>query len=572
MSYGIMGGHRDSHMLTYQTTRRVKCIYFDGESATLFGTGQLDSQNLHIWGNITGPPRPGGFRGLWEEYARAAGLCNWFEEKKLGGPGWGYEGIVRMNAGFEMIWCNFSSPSVRLISHLNITAPLLPEQDEELMEQSLASPTSYYPLPPSPTRSDRATDPANPPRPPVGRSPQEREPFFRSQAWAWYSSATIHYGSSGDGPGRGETHVKPITCGFLNYYSPEFLSQAIPRAQEEQKSLNLTKDGFWEGPGEARSRTKAIQALTRRRRHHTLKDITQSDASIMRANSERVLRDLLSDSPGNCSGIDWSVMTNDIVQTYGSSLLLFLQTLEGFQILTTTNETLVREWMIDLRDKSHAFIMPFLEYPDEETRENVWTRDSNLFKETYSRCRFQFTRLLDPEEGIVLGSEESLLQWSVEETTGGICSVLVDIGLAVEGIWEAKFNGPPKETSRSTTVNLEKEVLRWTEGIEELMAWLGWAGEWVRCEQKCAWDESCFLPMWPLIPFPRRGGGGRRPPDRGGPPYGRPGFGRPYPYHDFPPNNGTFNAPGRGFNPWEPNEDTLWNPQCVKSDYILNGA
>jgi hypothetical protein len=31
-----------------------------------------------------------------------------------------------MNAGFEMIWCNFSSPSIRLLSPLNMTAlPLL---------------------------------------------------------------------------------------------------------------------------------------------------------------------------------------------------------------------------------------------------------------------------------------------------------------------------------------------------------------------------------------------------------------------------------------------------------------
>src|SRR3954454_14909170 len=32
-----------------------------------------------------------------------------------------------MNAGFEMIWCNFCSPSIRLLSHLNVTAQLLPE-------------------------------------------------------------------------------------------------------------------------------------------------------------------------------------------------------------------------------------------------------------------------------------------------------------------------------------------------------------------------------------------------------------------------------------------------------------
>lgn len=38
------------------------------------------------------------------KYARAAGLCDFIKEKNLGGPGWGYESIIRMNEGFEVIW------------------------------------------------------------------------------------------------------------------------------------------------------------------------------------------------------------------------------------------------------------------------------------------------------------------------------------------------------------------------------------------------------------------------------------------------------------------------------------
>lgn len=564
-----MGSSRNSHMLTYQTTRKVKCLYFDGESATLFGTGQMHTQMLHIWGNITGPGRPpNGGRGLWEEYARAAGLCDWIKDQELGGSGWGYEGIVRMNAGFEMIWCNFSSSSIRLVSHLNITAPLLPEGGENYrIEETEASPTSYYPLPPSSTRSDKATDPANPPRPPMGGSPAwQLEPFFRSQAWAWYSSATQHYGSNGDGPGRGETHVKPTTCGFLSYYSPEFQSQSIPRSKEEQKLLNLTGDGTWAGPGKDASRIGALQALTRRRRSHTLEHISPSDAAIMRSNSERVLRDLLLPSPKHCSGIDWSIMTNDIVQSYAGSLYRFLSTLERYEN-SSRIQTLLRKWMIDVRDDTHAFIMPFLQYPDQDKEKDVWSRNSALFKTTYSRCKYQHTRLLDPEQGITLGPEEKLLQWAVEDTLSGICSVLVDVGFSVEGIWESDFNIPSNSTLESQFFHkLDMEVARWTEGIEELMAWLGWAGEWTRCEKRCAWDESCFIPMWPMIPFRGRGGG------RGPPRYGygrRPGYGGPNP-HDGRAGNGT-GGPPKGFNPWQPSEEELWSPKCVKSDYLLRG-
>ena len=50
MSYGIMGSTRNSHMLTYQSLKPVSCIYFDGMSAALAGTGQLDSQMVFpLW-------------------------------------------------------------------------------------------------------------------------------------------------------------------------------------------------------------------------------------------------------------------------------------------------------------------------------------------------------------------------------------------------------------------------------------------------------------------------------------------------------------------------------------------
>lgn len=582
MSYGIMGGSRDSHILTYQTTRKVKVIYFDGESATLFGSGQLDSQMLHIWGNTSGPGRPdSGFGGLWEEYARATGLCDWLRESKLSGPGWGYEGIIRMNAGFEMIWCDFSSPSLRLISHLNITAPLLsaPEENESVdTEQEKVEPTSYYPLPPSPTRSDRATDPSDPPRPPTMGGRMDREPFWTSQAWAWYSSAAAHYGSSADGPGLGETRVKAVSCGFLSYYSPQFLSQAIPRAKLEQKTLNLTTSGLWTGHGESGTRSKALEALTRRRRYHTLEHVSTSDAAVFRADSERVLRDILRSSPENCTGIDWSTMMNDIVQTYASPLFALSKTLSIYSNITGENQTTVKSWLAGVRDQTHTLLLPFLQYPDDVKNDAIWKRDSSLYKETYSKCRFQYTRLLAPEECFRLGPEETSLKLAVEEVSSSICSTLVDIGFAVEGIWEYNFNVSPSKPNSLSVMKMKKETTRWHRGIEELMAWLGWAGEWIGCKEKCAWDESCFIPMWPMIPMGgRRPGRDKPPPWSGGDGYGYPpGYGgRPRWGRPGPPGNRSHDArpggPRRGFNPWQPDESDLWEPKCVKSNYILDG-
>jgi hypothetical protein len=579
-----MGGSRNSHMLTYQTTRAVTCIYFDGESATLMGSGQLDTQMLHVFGNTTGPPPGGnGFRGLWEEYARALGLCDWIQEKKLGGSGWGVEGIVRMNAGFEMIWCNFSSASIRLVSHLNITAPLLPatddEEHEELgsvelrAEEEEEVTTTYYPLPPAPTKTDRATQPTNPPAPPNWRGDWDlnREPFFRTQTWNWFMAGVTHYGNSGSGSGLGETRVKILGCGFMNYYAPKFMSAALSRAAEEQKSLNLTKEGLWKGPGDNGTRLGGLTALTRRRRAHTLVDVSPHDAAIMREDSERVLLDLIQ-NPTNCSGMDWTIATNEIVQTYASDLASFLRMLLKFKAASTKNETALRDWVVVVRDQAHSFLLPFMEFPSKISAED-WKRSSTLFKITFSRCRYHYTRLLDPNEGVFLGPEELTLKWAVEETTSGICNVLVDVGLSMEGIWDANFNVPANTTGAHSPA-LKKEVTRWTEGVEELMAWLGWAGEWVACDKKCAWDERCYIPMWPLIHMPFGGGPGRRPPGgrrpgNGGPGYGGPGDGRFLPNGtDWPPNNGTRRPPPGGF-PWQLDDSDLWQPKCVKYDYLV---
>ncbi|KAH8596788.1 hypothetical protein B0O99DRAFT_509148 [Bisporella sp. PMI_857] len=568
MSYGIMGGSRNSHMLIYQTTRPVKCIYFDGESATLFGSGQLDSQMLHIWGNITGPPQnpEDRFRGLWEEYARAIGLCDWIEDKNLGGRGWGFEGIVRMNAGFEMIWCNFTSPSLRLVSHLNVTAPLLPTTAEDY-EAKEATKTSYYPLPPEPTRPDKATDPANPPAPPNWRQYWGREPFSKSQSWNWIVASTKHYGSDGGAAGLGENRVRLLGCGFLSYYSEIFSSQSLARVAGEKESLNLTEDGIWKGPGSNGTRYGGLTSLTRRRRLHTLGDTSSSDAAVMRSNSERVLSQIVNGT-SSCSGMDWTVMTNEIVQTYAEPLPSLLKVLNKLGDISHNNKTAVKEWLASVREDTHTFLLPFIQYPENSTG-GQYTRNSQLFNNTYLRCRFHSTRLLDLEEGISLNPEESALKWAVEEVMGGICNVLVDVGLSVESLWQQKFNLVSTADERDTIDRriVEQEVLRWIEGVEELMAWLGWAGEWAQCDRKCEWDERCYIPMWPLIMI---GGGPGRGPGRG-PPYRPPQYGYDKPDYGYAPgygpsypgfpSNRTGRPPGHGF--WLADESGLWQPRCI---------
>ncbi|CAK7241673.1 MAG: hypothetical protein STHCBS139747_003141 [Sporothrix thermara] len=359
MAYGIMGSSRRSWLLTYQTTRAVRVLYVDGESAALMGLGQLDSQMLLLYGNVTGPAqRPGGF-GLAAEYDRARGLCAWLANEGLRGRGWGYEGIVRMNAGFEVIWCDFLSDSLRLLSRLNVTAPLDPVEtetaetadtraihavsentstSEEDKQTDTASKDnniadvdtpSYYPLPPVPTRSDPVVDPTNPPAPPNWRggggsggggggggrygSPDGEsgeEPFLTSQGWGWFESATWHYGSSRAGPGAGETRVQVDNCGIVSFYAPQFeaggvdgldLTLAKSRAVEEQQRLNLTTEGYWKETAVAddtNGRAVALRQLGRRRRFHHLGNASVDDALLMRRSAATALARTLETAEG----------------------------------------------------------------------------------------------------------------------------------------------------------------------------------------------------------------------------------------------------------------------------------
>ncbi|KUI70125.1 hypothetical protein VM1G_06211 [Cytospora mali] len=643
MSYGIMGSSRNSFLLTYQAMRPVRALYFDGESAALMGFGQMDTQMLQLFGNTSGPPG-GGFMGLGQEYLRAHGLCDWFEEAGLGGRGWGFEGVVRMNAGFEMIWCDFSSPSLRLVSRLNVTAPLLPKKEDEDEDKdkdkdqaatatsapmaadvdSLAlrarglnnidqqPPPSYYPLPPQPTKTERNSEPSHPAPPPNWRRDVGREPFLKTQGWGWFDSATWHYGSTRNGPGQGEVRAKVLGCGILSYYSPQFANQSRNRVLYDQERLNLTADGLWLGPGGKGeggeggegNRTRAVKQLARRRRFHHLGDVVPAEAMLMRRNTERALRALLEPGNNNCSGADWVLMTSEIVQRTTGQLAMMDTRLASLPS-DVTNETAVYDWLFDLRGQSHLFMVGYLEYPTSTIDSDTWSTKSALYDETYSRCRYRYTRLLVPEEHphAALSPEEEDIRLAVEEVYGTICSVLLTMGFGIEQAWVSFTAGDsgrsPKARSHDATA-LAGLADAWREKITELTAWLGWESEYYGCKEICAWDERCYIPMWPLLARGSMGGG----PGRGGPPGGRPGHGYggpgkgrgppgdrpggsgpgpgggnraadggedmpPPPDHNGPgPGHPGFKMPPRG--PWWMGDDTdLFEPKCVNINYIM---
>ncbi|KAL5606934.1 uncharacterized protein BROUX77_004127 [Berkeleyomyces rouxiae] len=87
-------GHR-GYLHTYRTTRPLKLLYIDGMAAAKAPFGPLDQQDLIL---ATKPISPG-YNG---EFERATQLCTLLHPA-------GVDGIVRMEAGFEIIYCDFAS-------------------------------------------------------------------------------------------------------------------------------------------------------------------------------------------------------------------------------------------------------------------------------------------------------------------------------------------------------------------------------------------------------------------------------------------------------------------------------
>ena len=512
LSYGVMGSSRNSHLMTYQTTREIQCLYFDGMSAVLVGEGRIDSQMVFAFGNVTGPGKAGGHPEngiLFGDLERAAALCDWIRTRALGGPGWGIEGIVRMAAGFELIWCDFSSPSLKLISYLDVTVPLNNERLDHqkfspgvvpaMRRESSEIVSSYdsatpFPLP-TLTRSQAPADPTSVP----DERLVTREPFQWSEVWQWFVSASWHYGRSGAGSGRAEDRIKPATCSFLTYYAPAFKDIHKSLAEQEREALNLTNNGRWKGSSPS-NRASALQELSRRRRHHTLADISPQDTTVLTEASEMALGrfirpegDKNTSNKTECSGVDWTLLANTISQTYTDSLTELNQILVEWQAAIGNNDSPVRRWHDIARDHTHSLLMSFFEYPahgNVEIRRKELNTLSARGRAAYMRCQFSWTRLLFPDQGVVLNDNEALLKWAFEETVGGICSIILEIGLGVEHEWESRY-AAPNVIYADEDDQLQQMIKIWTWKIEELIAWLGWTGDHVTCKEVCKWDEKC---------------------------------------------------------------------------------
>ncbi|KAF2687780.1 hypothetical protein K458DRAFT_294470, partial [Lentithecium fluviatile CBS 122367] len=510
MAYGIMGNMPDSRMLTYRTARNIQAIYFDGTSATarflrwcFYTTGRTTCLNV---ADVDESPRlppgrrpPGHWNPLQEEYFRARELCKWIVASGLGGKGWGYEGILQMNAGFELIWCDFESPSLDRASNLSVSVPR-PQMDKATFRRHRQLSEVQAPFSGIDTSKDEG------PHGPGMTDPQE--PFRNTSNWFWFAAAAKRY--------TGDSRIMLDPSGIFSFYEPGLHNQTRARIEGDIERLGLRSDGKWEArrsdplqsvfSTEQSERTKQLHALSTRRRYHQLTSVDKDDGVYMRNAVEERLKASIS-AEADSSGTDCHYIAKEIITRYTNELQTLLDYLRRVPKPYETHQT-IEKWTFHVRHLTHWFLLPFFEYPPDppyakENLQKLFSVESPLANTTLERCVSQCAANVLPE------SSSTIFASAISETLHALCSTTLKIALDIEYHWFKYFDPKPPPSDIRTTDAYYYLILHtkeWEEDIQELIAWLGWAEQWSGCKEKCGVGETCYLPMWPVS----RWGGRRR--------------------------------------------------------------
>ncbi|KAI4279894.1 MAG: hypothetical protein L6R38_004880 [Xanthoria sp. 2 TBL-2021] len=489
MAYGIMGSTRNSFLSTYQTTRPVKCIYFDGASGALGENGTMDMQMLFLYGNTTGPPgKHSGAKFLWDEYARAQQLCGWLQEHGLDVSGQGVEGIVRMSAGFELIWCNFSSPSIRLVSKFNASVPLLDyNRTSSLMGYSCKRDRALDAIDQG-TRDDLPA--------PDWEIDWEHEPFVASQQWDWFTTTSRTY-SSGDLASTREPSIRLRDAELVSLYSPEYHRHLIELVEHEREHLNLTVDGLWRGGESPQSRQNAMNELMRRRARQRVGNISPQEIDSLRSNIKRMVTRVVSEDPHDDQewhAISWSHTCDLIVDNFAERLMQLQRLLEQDFMDEREPPVSARRRFTSLRERAHALLIPFFDYSLGLEASSSVQQQTEKIHASLDRCKRRYLPWPVHSEASTaspkgLPSNHFVAQ-AIEDVMDNICTVLIGAGISIEKTWLRNFNHKLQKPNQRQQQLVRDELRVWHENIEQLTAWLGWSPHWMGCGRLCAWNVS----------------------------------------------------------------------------------
>ena len=412
------------------STKDLSLVYFDGQSASLTSTGTLDSQTALLRGEIDKDPTDD---FIYNERARGLELCQLADDL-------GVDGIMRMNAGFETLICDYSKSALIEIYRVNVTAP---DKGSAVEEND---------LPQDPNRA-----------PPLGIG----NVFAEQNSWEWVRSGTWHYGGyASNGNNHREQRVQLDSCGMITFYDPQL--QSVIGEHHSGVRRNETYQNGWGV-----------------RRGHRLLSITKQDSrkvkgwlrTVLKKESRNFSLHRLFSSTVPCSGVNWQALAETITDHHKSRVTQISHLLkQDGRKDTSTNDIVTR-----LHELSHAVLYLYLQYPSGNAqtlaaaKQMTVERCSSLFTDQLPIGSYnEFEALLKDSIKIVL---ERLcgLEWALFEWADKIYSGLVQA---------SQSKHIPEYRDEDGTLPI-KEIGRFRERMEELMNWLGW-GLWTDCERKCS--------------------------------------------------------------------------------------
>ncbi|KAH9455873.1 hypothetical protein Pst134EB_012102 [Puccinia striiformis f. sp. tritici] len=304
MSYSVITHTRSGEvdLYTFVATRALRVIYFDGQSASLGTPGFMDAQYALINGSVPEHfPNKGHY--LEDEYARATELC------KIGNK-YGFEGVVRMNTGFEVLWCDFAK-GIKLIDKINATDPYSKKTSGPTMKRQVD--TIFNKLP--------------------EKRRESKSPFYSRSGWSSSHSGARHFFA----PGEARVILDPT--GFISFYD------GLESLDSKRRA-----DGTSAGP----------------RSRHRLYGISAEDARLVQGRLAEVLRRKNSEDwrmdPGQP---DWRALVQSIVERYSPPL-------GELKYLLNRADMSASEQVIEARGLAYDMIMPSLDFSDWDRKESQW--------------------------------------------------------------------------------------------------------------------------------------------------------------------------------------------------------
>lgn len=338
----------------------------------------------------------------------------------------------------ELLWCNMTSSTLEVVSHLNITVPGT-SASRSRKPGGGRSPRPYrleydhpdLPRPPFPG-GPGGPGGGGPRRRPWGGG-GNRAPLAMSSADEWIRIATHRAFSP-------QPHITLDHSKLVTFYHPRLKSLAPGRAGNTMRMHRV-----WTG-------------------------ISDTDAAAVAAELDVVLARGESEQG---SGMDWGATARDVVEHWALRLLQLQSVLNEAINASALNATQVT---LDVRLLSYTPLSPYMALgsaPNASGWDLFFGENPELLESGFSRCTYSISGFLT---GPALTPQETLLQSSVEQVMQRLC---FDIGSIFSESYDAA----------SHSLNDSKAIEGWVTRMNALVAWLDWT-EWLRCEEVCDLDVS----------------------------------------------------------------------------------